>query len=219
MRRIRIVLADDHVIVLDGLEQLFRLEPELEVVARSTTAEAAVKAVQEHRPDVLVLDLVMPGHDGMWVLRELSELNLPTRTVLLTAHVEENRLVEAIRLGVWGVVLKEMAPRMLMECVRKVHAGEKWLEQQSVTRAIERMRILRALRVSAAYSSVARGGRYFASVQAFHAASVSAAVGVPSTIRTRYWNVALCFAAIEKLSVSLPRVKSFKPNGFAANNP
>jgi len=139
VRRIRIVLADDHVIVLDGLEQLFRLEPELEVVARSTTAEAAVKAVQEHRPDVLVLDLVMPGHDGMWVLRELSELNLPTRTVLLTAHVEENRLVEAIRLGVWGIVLKEMAPRMLMECVRKVHAGEKWLEQQSVTRAIERM--------------------------------------------------------------------------------
>jgi DNA-binding NarL/FixJ family response regulator len=139
VRRIRIVLADDHVIVLDGLEQLFRLEPELEVVGRSTTAEAAVKAVQEHRPDVLVLDLVMPGHDGMWVLRELSELNLPTRTVLLTAHVEENRLVEAIRLGVWGIVLKEMAPRMLMECVRKVHAGEKWLEQQSVTRAIERM--------------------------------------------------------------------------------
>ena len=139
MRRIRIVLADDHVIVLDGLEQLFRLEPELEVVGRSTTAEAAVKAVQEHRPDVLVLDLVMPGYDGMWVLRQLSELSLPTRTVLLTAHVEENRLVEAIRLGVWGIVLKEMAPRMLMECVRKVHAGEKWLEQQSVTRAIERM--------------------------------------------------------------------------------
>jgi two-component system nitrate/nitrite response regulator NarL len=139
MKRIRVVLADDHVIVLDGLEQLFRLEPEFEVVARSTTAEAALKAVQEHRPDILVLDLVMPGHDGMWVLRELSELNLPTRTVLLTAHVEETRLVEAIRLGVWGIVLKEMAPRMLMECVRKVHAGEKWLEQQSVTRAMERM--------------------------------------------------------------------------------
>jgi DNA-binding NarL/FixJ family response regulator len=139
MKRIRVVLADDHVIVLDGLEQLFRLEPEFEVVARSTTAEAAVKALQEHRPDILVLDLVMPGHDGMWVLRELSELNLPTRTVLLTAHVEENRLVEAIRLGVWGIVLKEMAPRMLMECVRKVYAGEKWLEQQSVTRAMERM--------------------------------------------------------------------------------
>jgi DNA-binding NarL/FixJ family response regulator len=139
MKRIRIVLADDHVIVLDGLEQLLRLEPEFDVVARSTTAQAALKAVEEHQPDILVLDLAMPGHDGLWVLRELNERTLPTRTVLLTAHVEETGLVEAIRLGVWGVVLKEMAPRMLMECMRKVHAGEKWLEQQSVARAMERM--------------------------------------------------------------------------------
>lgn len=139
MKRVRVALADDHVIVLDGLEQLFKLEPEFEVVARSTTADAAVKALQEYKPDVLVLDLAMPGHDGLWVLQRVNELGLQTRTVLLTAHVEENRLVEAIRLGVWGIVLKEMAPRMLMECVRKVHAGEKWLEQQSVTRAIERM--------------------------------------------------------------------------------
>ncbi len=139
MKRIRIALADDHVIVLDGLEQLFRLEPEFEVVARVTTAEAAVKAVEEHKPDVLVLDLAMPGHDGLWALRRIAELGVPTRTVLLTAHVDEERLIEAIRLGVSGVVLKEMAPRLLMECVRKVHAGEKWLEKQSVARAMERM--------------------------------------------------------------------------------
>ena len=139
MKRIRVVLADDHVIVLDGLEQLFRLEPEFEVVARSTTAEAALKAVQEHRPDILVLDLVMPGHDGMWVLRELSELNLPTRTVLLTAHVEENRLVEAIRLGVWGVVLKEMAPSLLVQCIRKVASGGVWLEKEAVGRVVGKL--------------------------------------------------------------------------------
>ncbi len=139
MKRIRIALADDHVIVLDGLEQLFRLEPEFEVVARVTTAEAAVKAVEEHKPDVLVLDLAMPGHDGLWALRRIAELGVPTRTVLLTAHVDEEKLIDAIRLGVSGVVLKEMAPRLLMECVRKVHAGEKWLEKQSVARAMERM--------------------------------------------------------------------------------
>jgi two-component system nitrate/nitrite response regulator NarL len=139
VKRIRIVLADDHVIVLDGLEQLFRLEPEFEVVARVTTAEAAVKAVEEHKPDVLVLDLAMPGHDGLWALRRIAELGVPTRTVLLTAHVDEEKLIEAIRLGVSGVVLKEMAPRLLMECVRKVHAGEKWLEKQSVARAMDRM--------------------------------------------------------------------------------
>ena len=139
MKRIRIALADDHVIVLDGLEQLFRLEPEFEVVARLTTAEAAVKAVEEHKPDVLVLDLAMPGHDGLWALSRIAELGVPTRTVLLTAHVDEEKLIDAIRLGVSGVVLKEMAPRLLMECVRKVHAGEKWLEKQSVARAMDRM--------------------------------------------------------------------------------
>jgi DNA-binding NarL/FixJ family response regulator len=139
VKRIRIALADDHVIVLDGLEQLFKLEPEFEVVARSTTADAAVKAVEEYKPDVVVLDLAMPGHDGLWALRRIAELGLPTRTVLLTAHVDEEKLIEAIRLGVSGVVLKEMAPRLLMECVRKVHAGEKWLEKQSVARAMDRM--------------------------------------------------------------------------------
>ena len=111
MKRVRVALADDHVIVLDGLEQLFKLEPEFEVVARSTTADAAVKALQEYKPDVLVLDLAMPGHDGLWVLQRVNELGLQTRTVLLTAHVDEEKLLEAIRLGVSGVVLKEMAPR------------------------------------------------------------------------------------------------------------
>ena len=139
MKRIRIALADDHPIVLDGLEQLFKLEPEFEVVSRVSTAEAAVNAVEDHRPDVLVLDLAMPGNDGLWVLKQLAPRALVTRIVLLTAHVDEARLLEAVRLGVSGVVLKEMAPRLLVECVRKVHAGERWLEKQSVARAMDRM--------------------------------------------------------------------------------
>ena len=139
MKRIRLVLVDDHAIVLDGLEQLFRLEPEFEVVARCTTAETAVRAVEVYQPDVIVMDLAMPDLDGLWVLGRLAELNLPTRAVMLTAHVDEAKLVEAIRLGVYGVVLKEMAPKMLMECVRKVAVGEKWFEQQAVARAMERM--------------------------------------------------------------------------------
>jgi len=139
MKRIRIVLADDHPIVLDGLEQLFKLEPEFEVVSRVPTAEAAVKAVEDHQPDVLVLDLAMPGHDGLWALQELAARQSATRVVLLTAHVDEAKLLEAVRLGVAGVVLKEMAPRLLIECVRKVHAGGRWLEKQSVARAMDRM--------------------------------------------------------------------------------
>jgi DNA-binding NarL/FixJ family response regulator len=139
MKRIRLVLADDHPIVLDGLEQLFGTEPDLEVVARATSAEGAVRALEEFRPDVLVLDLAMPGHDGLWVMEQAVARKLPARIVLLTAHVDEQKLLDAVRLNVAGVVLKEMAPRLLVECVRKVHAGEKWLERHSVSRAMERM--------------------------------------------------------------------------------
>ena len=139
MRRIRLVLADDHPIVLDGLEQLFGTEPDIEVVARATTAEAALRALEEFKPDILVLDLAMPGRDGLWVMREASARRSQARIVLLTAHVDEHQLLEAVKLEVAGVVLKEMAPRLLVECVRKVFAGEKWLEKHSVTRALDRM--------------------------------------------------------------------------------
>lgn len=139
MKRIRLVLVDDHPIVLDGLEQLFSTEPDLEVVARATSAQGALRALEEFRPDVLVLDLAMPGLDGLWVMELAFEKKMPSRIVLLTAHIDEPKLLEAVRLDVAGVVLKEMAPRLLVECVRKVHAGEKWLEKHSVARAMERM--------------------------------------------------------------------------------
>ncbi len=139
MKRIRLVLADDHPIVLDGLEQLFSTEPDLEVVARATSAEGAVRALEEFRPDVLVLDLAMPGHDGIWVMEQAVARKLLARIVLLTAHIDEQNLLDAVRLNVAGVILKEMAPRLLVECVRRVHAGEKWLETHSVARARDRV--------------------------------------------------------------------------------
>jgi DNA-binding NarL/FixJ family response regulator len=138
MKRIRIVLADDHPIVLDGLEQLFGTEPDIEVVARATNAEAALRALEEFKPDVLVLDLAMPGHDGLWVMQQATARGLQSRIVLLTAHVDEVQLLEAVRLEVAGLVLKEMAPRLLVECVRKVHGGEKWLERHLIARAMDR---------------------------------------------------------------------------------
>jgi DNA-binding NarL/FixJ family response regulator len=135
----RIVLADDHPIVLDGLERLFSAEPDFTVVARCMNGAEALRAVREHHPDVLVLDIRMPEPDGLAVLRELQREQLPTRVVVLTAEVEEDDVLEAMRLGVRGVVLKEMAPRMLVECVRKVVAGERWIERRSLSRALDTM--------------------------------------------------------------------------------
>ena len=134
---IRVVLADDHPIVLDGLENLFRLEPDFEVVARCVTGAETLAAVRVHSPDVLILDVYMPGNEGLAVLRELHREKSPTRVVLLAAVLEEEEVVEALRLGVRGMVLKELAPQMVIQCVRKVHAGEQWVEKHALGRAVD----------------------------------------------------------------------------------
>jgi len=134
---INIVLADDHPIVLDGLENLFRLEPDFRVVARCVNGEESLAAVRRHRPDVLILDIHMPRNDGLSVVRELRREKLQTQVVLLAAALEDEEVMEALRLGVRGMLLKELAPQMVVRCVRKVHAGEQWIEKQSFGRALD----------------------------------------------------------------------------------
>ena len=134
---VHVALADDHPIVLDGLEGLFRLEPDFQVVARCINGEETLVAVRRHRPDILILDLRMPRGDGLEILQTLRREKLPTKVVLLAAALEEDEILEALRLGVRGVVLKELAPQLLVECVRKVHAGEQWLEKQLSSRVLE----------------------------------------------------------------------------------
>ena len=136
---ITLVLADDHPIFLNGLEDVFRSEPDFQVLARCVEGQAALRAVRQLKPDILILDLRMPKMDGLGVLREMQKEKLSTRVVVLTAMPDEDELLEAIRLGVYGVVLKEMAPRLLIQCIRKVAAGEQWLEKRSVSLALERL--------------------------------------------------------------------------------
>jgi len=134
---ISLVLADDHPIVLDGLKQLF-LGEGFTVLASCTDGEQALAAVRAHRPDVLVLDLRLPGKDGLEVLREMAGDKLATRVVVLTAMLDEDQLLEAVRLGASGVILKEMSPHLLVKCVQKVHAGGQWLELNAVFRALDK---------------------------------------------------------------------------------
>ncbi len=146
---IRIALADDHPIVLDGLEQLFRLEADITIVARCRNADEALHVLKTQSPDVLVLDLLMPGGGGLELLRAVADRQLHTRMVLLTAVVDDEQLLEAIRLGAQGVVLKDMAPQLLTDAVREVHAGGLWLEQGLGGRALRRL-LARETRGSAA---------------------------------------------------------------------
>jgi DNA-binding NarL/FixJ family response regulator len=137
---IRIVLADDHPIVIDGLAALFALEPdEFRVVGRATNGEQALDVIRMHRPDVAVVDLRMPRLDGLGLLRDVRAEALPVRVVILAGNIDEDQALDAIRAGVDGILLKELAPQLVLECVRKVAAGERWLEKRSTSRVIENL--------------------------------------------------------------------------------
>jgi len=139
VRTTRLVLADDHRIILEGLEQLFRREKDFEVLATTTNGEAALAAVTQHHPDVLVLDIRMPQGDGLWVLKQIHTQKIPTRVVLLTATLDDDEVLDAMHSGVAGLVLKEAAAVNLVDTVRRVQRGERVLEPTLVSRALDRL--------------------------------------------------------------------------------
>lgn len=132
---ITVVIADDHPVVLMGLDSLFALEADFSVVERARDGEEALDATLEHKPDVLLVDLRMPKLDGLAVLDALTHAGSNTRTVLLSASLEDVDVRAAFRRGARGVVLKEHAPQELVRCVRTVHAGGWWLEHTGLTHA------------------------------------------------------------------------------------
>lgn len=129
---IRVVLADDHQILVDGLRRLIDATPDMRVVATANDAPSALAAVQRELPDVLVLDLSMPAGGGLEVARRVREIGIPTKIVVLTMWAEERYILEAVRLGVAGYVLKRSADRDLIEAIRAVARGEAYLTPVAV---------------------------------------------------------------------------------------
>jgi DNA-binding NarL/FixJ family response regulator len=135
---IRVILADDHAIVLNGLKRLFDSDSGFAVIACCRDGDEAVRAVQSQDADVLVLDMAMPGRSGLEVLRELERAPSRCRIVLLTAAISDEDLAEAVQLGAQGLVLKESEPDTLLDCVRRVHLGERLIDGATTPRAGKR---------------------------------------------------------------------------------
>lgn len=135
--RIRLVLADEQPIVLDGLERLFRDEADFRVTARCVNADETLAAVRTHHPHVLILDPRLPGGPGFAVLRQLQKDRARTTVVLFATTLSDEEAIEALRLCVRGMVLKEQPPEHLVQCVRKVHAGGQWIEKTAIGHALE----------------------------------------------------------------------------------
>src|SRR5690348_6399273 len=128
---IRILLADDHPIVRDGLKKLLQLEDDFEVVGEAGDGREVLEKVHELDPDVLLLDLRMPNLDGLSALQALQQTNKRTRVIILTASEDKNEFVQAMKLGCSGIVLKQTAPDLIVKSIRKVHGGEIWLDSHT----------------------------------------------------------------------------------------
>jgi DNA-binding NarL/FixJ family response regulator len=134
--KIRIVVADDHPIFRDGLCKLLGLEEDFEVVAQAQDGRQVLDVLQQYSPDILLLDLKMPGLDGLATLQRLQAVKNKTRVIVLTASDDKNEFVQAMKLGTSGIVLKQTATELLIKSIRKVHAGEIWLDSHTTAAVI-----------------------------------------------------------------------------------
>jgi DNA-binding NarL/FixJ family response regulator len=125
--RISVLVADDHSLVRQGISGLLRSYPDITVVAECHDGTAALKAIAEFTPDIAVLDIAMPGLSGLEVLSMLATSPQRTKIVVLTATATERQLVTAIARGARGLLHKDVALDELIECIRAVAHGEKWL--------------------------------------------------------------------------------------------
>src|SRR3954451_10763101 len=123
----RVVLADDHPIVLGGLRALLQAEPGVEIVAATPDGATALAMIRAHEPNLAVLDINMPQLTGLDVLEALEADSLSTRVVLLTGSASDEQIMHAVDRGAWGLLLKESALDTLMACLKTVAAGQRWL--------------------------------------------------------------------------------------------
>jgi len=134
---IRIILADDHQVVRKGLKALLSAEPDFQIIGEAGDGLEALNQVEEFHPDVLVLDLMMAGINGLEVTRQIHKKGLGTGVVILSMHSNEAYVLEALRSGAKAYILKESPPEELIRAIREVFAGRRYLSAPLSERAIE----------------------------------------------------------------------------------
>ena len=138
--RIRVAIADDHPVVRDGLAAMLETQPDLEVVGQAENGPDAVSLVTSRRPDVLLLDLEMPGLDGVGVLRRLRELDSPARAIVFTVSDTDDRIIAAVEAGAVGYLLKGAPRADVFAAVRTVAAGGSLLAPVAASALLRKMR-------------------------------------------------------------------------------
>ena len=133
-KQLRILLADDHVTVRHGLKLLIDSQPDMKVVSEASDGQAALQRALELKPDVVVMDISMPGMNGLVATRQLKQLRPDAAIITLTRHSDDAYLQELLRAGVSGYVLKQSAPAELIQAIRAAAAGGQYLDSSLTSR-------------------------------------------------------------------------------------
>ena len=135
---IRVLIADDHAVVRQGVRRFLELQADIEVVGEAASGSEAVAMVAQARPDVVIMDLRMPGGDGIAAIRELSSAQAAARVLVLSSYAEDADVFAAIEAGAAGYMLKDVDPEVLVEAVHQVHRGETALHPAAAARLVHR---------------------------------------------------------------------------------
>jgi len=146
---IRILLVDDHNLVRMGLKAYFSTLPDIRVVGEAGTGEEAVRLVAELDPDVVLMDLIMPGMGGVEATRQLKKINPRTQVIVVTSYHEDEHIFPAIRAGALSYVLKDIDPDDLADAIRRANGGEAVLNPRVATRMVKELGGIRQETVNA----------------------------------------------------------------------
>lgn len=124
---IRVLIADDHAIVREGLKRILADDPSVETIAEASDGQDAARLVRLHKPDVVLLDISMPGRSGIDALADIQSACADTRILILSMHPEDQYAIRCLRDGADGYMTKESAPELLLGAIRKIHSGGKYV--------------------------------------------------------------------------------------------
>jgi DNA-binding NarL/FixJ family response regulator len=142
MEKIRVLLVDDHSVVRMGMMTLINDQPEMETVGEAGTAEEALGAVEELRPDVVLMDIRLPGESGITATQEITQKYPETKVVILTSYADDELIFRAVRAGAKGYVLKQVGNEELLEAIRAAARDEGVLDSQTTNKILARLREL-----------------------------------------------------------------------------
>lgn len=126
--KINLLIADDHSMVRQGLKQILELEKDITVTAQASNGNEAVRLAREYKPDIILMDINMPGTNGLQAIKEIKQEKLPSKVIVLTIHEDREYLFKTLQMGAEGYVLKDAEPAVLIEAIRNVYNGQSYIQ-------------------------------------------------------------------------------------------